>query len=74
MQSISFQVKLCQVIEEHRKKCIRITEKDALKTKAEIPVTTVGCLKKKLNAFRPSEHPKQGGEIPKRLVGGIIGC
>ena len=32
------------------------------------------CLKKKLNASRPSEHPPvRGGGVSKRL-GGIIGC
>ena len=29
------------------------------------------CLKKNLNASRPSKHPKK---MSKRLVGGIIGC
>ena len=31
------------------------------------------CLKKDLNASRPSEHPPVGGKMSKRL-GGIIGC
>ena len=30
-------------------------------------------LKKNLNESRPSEHPKQGEKMSKRL-GGIIGC
>ena len=33
----------------------------------------VVCLKKALNASRPSEHPSIMGEMSKRL-GGIIGC
>ena len=32
------------------------------------------CLKKNLNASRSSEHPTQGAEMSKRLVGGIIVC
>ena len=31
------------------------------------------CLKKNLNASRPSEHPPVRGKMSKRL-GGIIGC
>ena len=33
------------------------------------------CFKKKQNALRPTEHPPvEGGEMSKRLVGGIKGC
>ena len=36
---------------------------------------TTYCLKKNQNASRPSEHPPvRGGEMSKRLVGGVKGC
>ena len=41
----------------------------------DLTTNVVACLKKNLNASRPSEHPPvRGGEMSKRLVGGIIGC
>ena len=32
------------------------------------------CLKKNLNAPRPSEHPPVRGKSVKTFLGGIIGC
>ena len=39
------------------------------------PLRVKHCLKKNLNAFRPSEHPTQGEKCQNAyLVGRIIGC
>ena len=44
------------------------------RTTASIAVDFSSCLKKNLNASRPSEHPPVRGESVKTFIGGIIGC